>query len=456
MTIGLALAGLAAEGRPERRELDGAVRATLDTFGVMIAGTRQDSGRAAQAAVRSVEHDGASTVIPGGRASAERAALANGIAAHSCELDDFHRGSMVHPGTVIIPAALAVAEEVGSTGRQFLEAVVIGYEVAIRVGLAASVGLYRRGFHPTGVAGVVGAAAAAARLFGLDGTATANGLGLATTRAAGLLVYKLAGDWSKRAQAGFAASAGIECARLARHGFSGPSAGIEGRAGLLEAYVGGGDPDAALDGLGQRWHIRDVSVKPYPACRYTHAPIDALLTAMGGRRVAQSDIDRIEVRTHEQAITSLMLPADRKYAPRTTVDGQFSLPYCLAVVAVRGGIALEDFSAAALRDPAVLDVASRVRASAADEFTRAFPAHQGAEVVLVTGAAQRRAVVRDATGDPENPMTEDGLARKFSACVSPSLGDAGAERLLGAIRGLDVAPDLGELSAALSAEVVLA
>jgi 2-methylcitrate dehydratase PrpD len=425
------------------------VAALVDTFGVMLAGSREASFLAAWSAYRGAETHGPATVIGQGRATAETAALCNGIAGHSVELDDFHRGSMTHPGTVVVPAALAVAEETGASGRALLESVVVGYEVTIRVGLAMRGALYSRGFHPTGVAGVMGAAAAAARLLGADRARAAEAIGLAATRAAGLLVYKIDGDWSKRGQAGAAASGGIASARLACAGFRGPRAAIEGRYGLLQAYVGGGDGEEAVRDLSSRWHMTGMTVKPYPSCRFNHAPIDALLAALAGRDIDPASIERIDVKTHAQAIASVMVPPERKYAPVTSVDAQFSLPYCLAVVAVRGRIVPDDFALPALADPAVLRVAAGVRASAADEFTRRFPDHHGAEVVVTSGARSFSATVTDAYGDPERPLSDAQLDRKFLDLAAASLGTGRSERLLELLRGITGESDLSRLSVSL-------
>ncbi len=225
----------------------------LDLIGVALAGSRQPSSPpAAEVAWKLGGSAGRATVI--GRrqmATAAWAALANGAAAHAVELDDVTTESSLHPGVAVIPPALALAEELDASPRALLEAIVAGYEVTMRVGNALNpASAYARGFHPTGVAGIFGAAMAAGRLLGLGRDALTTALGIAGTMAAGSLEYLSDGAWTKRLNPGWAGHAGITAAYLAQAGFSGPSTVFEGRLGVLHAYSDAPLPDRLLADLG--------------------------------------------------------------------------------------------------------------------------------------------------------------------------------------------------------------
>lgn len=407
-------------------------RALLDTLGVAIAGA---SDPAASAARRAYEGSaGPSTAIGGSDIQAEAAALCNGVAAHSPEMDDFHRAATIHPGAVVVPAALAVGQEEQVDGARLLESVIAGYEVAIRLGLATQGSLYGHGFHPTGTLGVFGAAAAAAHAMALDAAPTAHALALAGTQASGLLAYKARGDWSKRLQAGNAAAQGVGAARLAAAGFLGPIEVFEGRFGFLSAYARGEScAQDALDQLDDRFHIGDVSFKPYASCRFTHAPIDALLAAMRKGDVQPAEIRRIDVAVHAQAIASVMVPAERKYRPKTPVDAQFSLPYCLAVAALNGQAPPEAFKPEALGDHATLELAARVAATEDPTYTALFPGQNASRVSVQTDRGTFTAELLDARGDPAYPLSDTELEGKFVALAQSMLGGEIAGRSLAGV-----------------------
>src|SRR5437763_10246304 len=239
-------------------ELDPEVQARtrevlLDLIGVALAGSRQPSSPPAARVALDLGGQGAATII-GTRqtTSAVWAALANGTAAHAVELDDVTTESSLHPGVAVIPAALALAEDIQAPPARMLEAIVAGYEVTMRVGNALNpASAYARGFHPTGVAGVFGATMAAGRLLDLRHDQLVHALGIAGTLASGSLEYLSDGAWTKRLNAGWAGHAGITAAQLAAAGFTGPSTVFEGRLGVLHAYTDAPLVDALLADLGE-------------------------------------------------------------------------------------------------------------------------------------------------------------------------------------------------------------
>src|SRR6266581_2083718 len=268
----------------------------LDLIGVGLAGSRQPSSLPAADVAVSLGGAGTATLFGGRTTTAAWAALANGTAAHAVELDDVTTESSLHPGVAVIPAALALAEELDASPRALLEAIVAGYEVTMRVGNALNpASAYARGFHPTGVAGIFGAAMAAGRLLRLDTDQLTRALGIAGTMASGSLEYLADGAWTKRLNAGWAGHAGITAAHLAHAGFSGPASAFEGRLGVLHAYSDAAYPERLLADLGQPLQVMRVSIKPYACCRYNHGLIDCILQLTREHRIEPGDVERIRL-----------------------------------------------------------------------------------------------------------------------------------------------------------------
>src|ERR1700737_742612 len=232
------------------------------------------------------------------------AALLNGALGHSLDFDDTPRGSSLHPGAPGGPAAFAIGELVGASGRDVLTAIVAGYEVCCRLGNALDpTSHYARGFHPTATAGTYGAAAAAAKLFGLSKQQIIAAFGVSGSQAAGSLQFLVNGAWNKRYQVGAAAMNGVIAATLARNDFVGATESVEGKHGLLVGYSDNAHPDKAVAGLGETYETMKIGVKPYPSCRYTHAALDALIAMRREHNLTPDQIKRVEIGLHRNGIT---------------------------------------------------------------------------------------------------------------------------------------------------------
>jgi 2-methylcitrate dehydratase PrpD len=248
----------------------------LDWLGSALAGAYEEPARMARAVVRGFGASDEATIFPGGQAAAAGAALANGVASHILEFDDIHKGSTIHGGAPIIPAALAVAEREGSDGRAFLRATILGYEAALRVGEAVNPSHYRY-WHPTGTAATFGAAAAAGVLIGLDAHQMRDALGSAGTQAAGLWEFNADGTMSKHLHPGKAAFNGVLAADLAREGFTGAGSILEGERGFCRAMSTEPDLARLTAGLGTTWKIVENGYKLHSCCGHTHTAIDTAL-----------------------------------------------------------------------------------------------------------------------------------------------------------------------------------
>jgi 2-methylcitrate dehydratase PrpD len=419
----------------------------LDTLGCGLAAHALGEAPWVAAAAREVASCGPATGIglPDGLPAGE-AALVNGTLCHALDYDDTHPESVVHVSAAVMPAAFAAGEVHGAPGHDVVCALVAGNETSVRLGMAASGRFHARGFHPTSVCGVFGATAAAARLRGLDAERTTHALGIAASMASGLVEFLADGAKTKPLHPGWAAHAGLAAARLAAHGATGPATALEGRRGFFRAYLHGDaiDVKAQTADLGARWTTPDISYKPYPACHYTHAPLDALARLMAEGLEAR-DVESI-VAISDQTGTDLVLaPLEDKHHPRTAYDAKFSLPYCLAALLVHGRVGVETFTDAAIAEPAVLDLAARVTAE-----TRCYaPAHDafpGGVRVRTHDGRTLEAELRYERGGPDNPMSQGEIMAKWRANAALALAPAELGDLEAALLTLEHQPDVTALT----------
>src|ERR1700761_3974158 len=244
------------------------------------------------------------------------AAFLNGALAHSLDFDDTHAAGSLHPGAPVIPAALAAGEMVGAPGAEVLAGIISGYEVTCRIALALPAGEhYDRGFHPTATCGAFGAAAAAARVVGLDAAGVESALGTVLSQCAGSLQFLVNGAWTKRFQVGWAACNGLMAATLVREGFKGPVEALEGRHGFLRAYAPDPRPERAVQDLGAVFELMNTAVKPYPSCRYGHAGIDAALALRAANDLKPGEINAVTLGLPRAGMMLIGQPPEKKADP---------------------------------------------------------------------------------------------------------------------------------------------
>jgi 2-methylcitrate dehydratase PrpD len=367
------------------------------------------------------------------------AALLNGTLGHSLDFDDTHADSSLHPSAPVVPAALAAAEMTGASGADLLAAVVIGFETCCRLGMALDpTAHYARGFHPTATAGNFGAAAAAGRLLGLDRAGMESAFGVAASQASGSLQFLVNGAWNKRYQVGEAAMKGLMAATLAREGFRGAADAIDGKHGFLTGYSDAADPARAIAGLGEVWETMRIGVKPYPACRYTHAAIDGLLHLCAEHGWKAEDIEAVTVGLHRNGITLVGAPLDEKRRARSIVEGQFSMPFAVAAALLRGRFGWDDYDL--LGQPATDAMSDRVTVQR-DESLEGLRHPFGATLSVTTRGQTHHLRIPDPSGEPETFPTPETATAKFRALAGPVL-NTGTDALLTRLRGLPNAPDL--------------
>jgi 2-methylcitrate dehydratase PrpD len=442
--------GLSAQLRAD------AARRVLDVLGNSLAATGEPPAAAVGALVREWGGTGRATAIGGGRLPEPSAALLNGTLAHSLDFDDTHLPSVLHPSASVVPAALAVAESRGASGARLLDAVGVGVEVAVRVGMAGydrelgnSV-FFERGLHATAICGTLGGAVAAAMLSDMDAGGIADAAGIASSMGAGLLEANRTGGTVKRVHCGWAAHAAVTAAGLARTGITGPPTVLEGRFGLLQAFCGDQvDLDALTDGLGERWELPGIFFKPYPCNHFTHAGIDAALR-LRARGVNPAEIDSIELGAPTSVLRTIGEPRAEKAVPKSGYHAAFSGPYTVAAALVGGGglgVFHEDFTDKAAADPDRLALAAKVTCVPDARCDEIFP-HQFPAVLRVRmrdgGEFTER--VEANRGGSGNPLSADELATKFRLNATRAVSAERAERITELAYGLADLPTVAPLT----------
>jgi len=377
--------------------------------------------------------------------AAPGAAMLNGTLAHSLDFDDTHAPGSLHPSAPIVPAAFAAAEMAGADGQAAIAGIVAGYEVQIRLSLALDPAAhYDRGFHPTATCGAFGAAAAAGRLLGLDPEGYSNAFGIVLSMAAGSMQYLVNGAWTKRSHVGHAAMCGLMAATLAREGYKGASEALEGKWGFLHAYAPAADAAKAVDGLGRRWETLKIAVKPYPSCRYGHAPLDGILALARQHGIRAEEVEEVVVGLPEPGWKLIGDPEPAKQAPKSVVDGQFSMAFCASVALRSSGFGWDDY-ARHLGDPATLALCKRVKTWVDPRAQADFQKDMSGSVRIKTARGAFETYVRVPKGEPGNFLTAAELRAKFDGLTGPYLSARRRDELAGALLALDQAKDIGAL-----------
>jgi len=412
-----------------------AKRAVIDWMAAALPGAIVPPATALETALAEELDRGAARLFLGRPATVRAAALINGTAAHTMELDDIFRDGIYHPGAPTIPAALALAQAGGASGNDFLRAVIAGYEVSTRIGRAMGRAHYRY-WHNTGTIGVFGACAAGARALNLDRMRTAHALATVTTFAAGLQQAFRMDSMSKPLHAGRAAEAGVTAALAAREGVTGSLDAIEGDAGFGRAMSDGPDWAKAFATLGDDFHITRMTFKNHACCGHTFAAIDGALAAQAALDLAADDIARIRIGSYRAAVEVSGIED-----PRTPAEARFSIKYVVAHALRHGSVRLAAFAPERLADPAIRALMQRINASIDPELDAAFPAQRAARVALETRDGRSHALLQPTRkGDPDAPLSDAELQAKYLELAVPVLGEPRARALLGRLWQLDQIP----------------
>lgn len=359
--------------------------------------------------------EGRARILVNGRSSsAYFAALVNGASSHLVEQDDLHNSSVLHPATVVFPAALAAAQDLGKSGRDLLLASLAGYEAGIRIGEFLGRSHYRI-FHTTATVGTLAAAVAVGKLMGFDKEQFINLLGSAGTQAAGLWEFLRDAADSKQLHTAKAAADGLLAAYMTAEGLSGARNILEGDQGMAAGMSKDADPRWLSDRLGERWALVETSFKFHASCRHTHPAADALLVLMQREGLTADDIARVTTRVHQGAIDVL----GRVVVPQTVHQAKFSMGTVLGLIALYGKAGLTEFHTHALTDARVGQFREKVSMVLDPEVDGAYPQRWLGRVEVVTADGRTlTAAVDDPKGDPGNTLSRAELEDKFRRLVA--------------------------------------
>lgn len=388
----------------------------------------------------------------GKKTSVALAAMVNGTSGHAFELDDIHKESIVHIGSLAPPVALGFAEAGGgASGRDVITAMVAGYEVGARVGNAATMGLFFRGFHPQGTSGVFASAAAAARMLNLNAERFLHALGMAGSQAGGLMAAQ-EGAMVKRFHSGRAAQSGVYCAQLAQRDFTGIPDVLEAAyGGYLAVYSDTPNAARITDGLGKTWETLNVGYKPHASVTSIHTALDGLAEIMREMNIKAGDVAKVETglspMTHVHCAWT--------YKAQGVTAAQMNLYYGLAVTAIDGMAFTEQYKASRLNDPAIFDFITRISACVDPEIEKMGAAFRHAARVKVMARDGRcvEKLLHHRRGSPENPLKPEDIEYKFRNVVSGCLSKASIDKVVALVGTLERAGSVAELTALMAAPV---
>ncbi len=420
----------------------------IDIVGIAVRATQLDTSQAVTGFAVDQGTAPQSTAIGGGQAmSVAEASFVNGVLAHSLDYDDTHLPSIIHPSASVVPASLAMAEWQRASGSALIDAVAVGLEIAVRLGMggydrnARQSVYFERGQHATSICGAVGSAAAAARLSGADADGIGHAMGIACSMASGIIEANRAGGTVKRLHCGWAARAGVTAASLAGRGITGPATAIEGRFGLFTAFLDGqADPGAVTEDLGDRWTADEIFYKPYPANHFTHTGIDAALS-LRRQGVGPDDVAAATLEVPPPAARTIGEPIDVKRSPETGYQAQFSGPYTVVAGLLGGsglGVGLDDFTDALARDPIRRELMARVNVTGDPGLMAIYPDQLPGRLTVTTTSGhtlvEEKLVNR---GGPAQPLTDTELAAKYADNTAGILDEDVSDRTYDALSGLD-------------------
>lgn len=438
------IAGTSLDDIPDK-VIQAAKEAILDTLGVMMAGATEPVSRLVTDYVRDLGGKPNATIIGSGfRTSPSLAALANGTMAHALDYDDQNWALHGHASAVVLPAALATSEALGTSGRKLLEAYIVGFEVASMLGRGMNMRHYYNGWHATGTLGTMGAAATVAKLLKLSVSQVQAALGCAASQAAALRANF--GTMTKPLHAGLAAEHGVRAGELVARGLTARSDILENPLGFCQAFCGDGgyDLEIIVENLGRPFvfEFPGNNLKPYPCCISAHAAVDALRELRAQYGLTPSQLERIECGLLDVAVRNLDYSR-----PTTALEGKFSAEYCLARVLFDGDLRLSHFTDEAVNSPEIQAWLSRIQVRVDSALAWIPGTTRPATVMVYTTDGRRLAYRTDkARGTPAWPMTREEVLFKFRDCGSRILPPAALKSIQELVESIEALPDVRRLT----------
>lgn len=423
-----------------------AKHAMLDGLGCALVGSPTPTGKIIAQYVRDRGGEPRAGVIGCGfKSSSSLAALANGTMAHALDFDDVNMRMSGHPTAPLLPAVLALGQEIHASGQAVLLAYTLGFEIQAKLGLGLNPMHYDLGWHATSTLGTLGAATASAKLLQLDVAKTQMALGIAASTAAGL--RQNFGTMTKPFHPGHAAMNGVTAALLAQLGFTADANILEAPYGFCQLYTGRGSYqlEPIVKGLGHPYELvaSGVAIKQYPCCAFTHRALDGMLALVQQHRIAADDVAAVECRVGRQTMEVLI-----HARPQTGLEGKFSMQYCMAAALLDRRVGLLSFSDEKVRRPAAQQLYERVGMAHHPEAQRSGTHGEDLPVMLTVTLKDGRAYssqVQQPKGSPKNPLSAIQLQEKFEDCAQGVLERRDIQRVIALVHDLEHLDDIGTL-----------
>lgn len=413
----------------------------LDWLGCTIAASDSETAHIFLDVVNELGGNPDATIIPYGvKTSVLNAAFVNAALSHFLELDDIHKKAMYHPGIPVIPAALSLSEKEAKSGKELITAIVMGYEIGIRIGIAINPSHFSI-WHTTGTVGTFGSAAATGKLLNLTTDQLIHSLGNAGTQAAGLWEFINDGAMTKPLHPAKAAYNGLLASLLAKKGFTGPSRIIEGARGFARATSKEKNLESIVADLGKQYCMGDIGFKVHSGCRHTNSPVDGTLFLVQQHDLKPEDITKVIVRIYQ-----LAQDLTGNTNPKNPTDGKFSIPYCVAS-AIRFRHCNDNvFTQQLIDDSQTKNLLQKIQLVVDESLEREFPQGYASIVeIYTTDGKQHRCRTDYAKGDPENPVGWTEIEEKFRRLCEDFLTEESMSGITEAIANLDDVDDISRV-----------
>jgi len=423
----------------------------LDTMGCILAGCYEQVGKIILQHIKDIGGTPESTVLGHGhKTSVQNAALANGTIGHALDFDDSQLSIIGHGSAVMLPAVLSIAEKESISGKKVLEAFLIGFEVACKIGRAVNPKLYNDGWHATGVIGVFGAAAAAGKLLGLNTHKMTSAFGIAASLSSGL--KQNFGTMTKPLHAGKAAENGITSALLAKQGFTAATDILEAPRGFCSMFSGEYELHNMVNNLGDPYDLISpgVHTKPYPCCQSSFSIIEAAISLGEEHDIKAEDVEVVEC-----TMTPLMIGALVHNSPKTTLEGKFSAQFLIAISLLDRRVSLDQFTDEKMRDPKIVNLIKKIKTvkdSDSDGISPSSNSNPSTVTIKLKDGREFSKRVGIAKGNPEKPLSKKELEMKFRGCAETIIGRQGVDQSIDMIWDLDTIQDINQVIDVVSAK----
>ncbi len=379
------------------------------------------------------------------KTSAPYAAFGNGVIAHVLDFDDYEVPSMAHPSVTVLPAVLALGERLKASGKECLEAYLVGMEVISKVGRGINPDHYDKGWHSTGTLGALGAASASSKLLKLDLERVKMALGIAASMSSGLRGNF--GTMTKAFHAGHAARNGVESAILASLGFTASKDILENDLGFCNIFTEGRNYDLRkiVEGLGAPFSIFSpgVGIKPYPSCAATHSFLDGIFGLISQYDIKAEDVDSVECGIFYR-YPKMLIHSN----PKTGLEGKFSLEFCIALALKERDVSLRQFTDSKVKEPGIQQLIKRVKKEVTEEAGKKGTEHPIAILtVRMKNGESYPSRVKERKGSPLNPLSNEEITDKFMDCAQLNYSHDQSRRIFDAVMNMEKIEDIGELIA---------